>query len=71
MTSGGFSAKRLTRVRDVLSRHLDAGYVPGAVGVVARHGEVHIEALGTLAFEGEGSRTPPTRSMSSCPDWPA
>src|SRR6201999_905145 len=42
----------------MLSRHLDAGYVPGAVAVVARHGEVHIEAMGNLAFEGTGSRTP-------------
>jgi CubicO group peptidase (beta-lactamase class C family) len=58
VTGGGFSAKRLARVRDVLSRHLGAGYVPGAVAVVARHGEVHIEAMGNLAFEGEGSRTP-------------
>jgi hypothetical protein len=58
VTSGGFSSKRLTRVRDVLSRHLDAGYVPGAVAVVARHGEVHIEAMGNLAFEGAGSGTP-------------
>jgi CubicO group peptidase (beta-lactamase class C family) len=58
VTTGGFSSKRLARVRDVLSRHLDAGYVPGAVAVVARRGEVHIEAMGTLAFEGEGSRTP-------------
>jgi CubicO group peptidase (beta-lactamase class C family) len=58
VTAGGFSPKRLTRVRDVLSRHLDAGYVPGAVAVVARHGEVHIEAMGHLAFEGEGSSTP-------------
>ena len=58
MTSGGLSPKRLTRVRDVLCRHLDAGYVPGAVAVVARRGEVHIEAMGHLAFEGEGSRTP-------------
>ena len=58
MTAGGFSSKRLTRVRDVLERHVDAGYVPGAVAVVARHGEVHIEATGNLAFEGEGSGTP-------------
>ena len=58
MTAGGFSSKRLARVRDVLERHVDAGYVPGAVAVVARHGEVHIEATGNLAFEGEGSRTP-------------
>jgi hypothetical protein len=50
VTTGGFSPKRLARVRDVLSRHVDAGYVPGAVAVVARHGEVHIEATGTLAF---------------------
>ena len=63
MTSGGFSSKRLARVRDVLSRHVDAGYVPGAVGVVARHGEVHIEATGNLAFEGEGSRTPMAADM--------
>ncbi len=58
MSVGGFSSKRLTRVRDVLSRYLDAGYLPGAVAVVARRGEVHIEAMGNLAFEGEGSRVP-------------
>ena len=58
MTTGGFSSKRLARVRDVLERHVDAGYVPGAVAVVARRGEVHIEATGTLAFEGDGSKTP-------------
>jgi CubicO group peptidase (beta-lactamase class C family) len=54
MTIGGFSPRRLARVRDVLERHVDAGYVPGAVAVVARHGEVHIEATGSLAFEGGG-----------------
>src|SRR6202522_1347034 len=58
MSGGGFSSKRLTRVRDALARHLDVGYVPGAVAVVARHGEVHIEAMGNLAFEGDGSGTP-------------
>ena len=58
MTTGGLSPKRLARVRDVLERHVDAGYIPGAVAVVARHGEVHIAATGTLAFEGAGSRTP-------------
>jgi len=58
VSTGGFSSKRLARVRDVLARHLDAGYVPGAVAVIARHGEVHIEAMGNLAFEGAGSSTP-------------
>jgi CubicO group peptidase (beta-lactamase class C family) len=58
VTTGGLSSKRLARVRDVLCRLVDAGHVPGAVAVVARHGEVHIEATGNLAFEGAGSRTP-------------
>ncbi len=58
MTTGGFSPKQLARVRDVLERNVDSGFVPGAVAVVARHGEVHIEATGTLAFEGAGSGTP-------------
>ena len=58
MTTGGFSSKRLARVRELLERHVDSGFVPGAVAVLARHGEVHVEATGTLAFEGAGSRTP-------------
>ena len=58
MTTGGFSPKRLARVREVLERHVDADYIPGAVAVVARRGEVHIEATGNLAFEGSGSGTP-------------
>jgi len=57
-TAGGFSPKRLSRVRDVLERHVGAGYVPGAVAIVARHSEVHVEATGSLAFEGAGSGTP-------------
>ena len=58
MTTGGFSSKRLARVRELLERHVDSGFVPGVVAVLARHGEVHIEATGNLAFEGAGSRTP-------------
>jgi CubicO group peptidase (beta-lactamase class C family) len=58
VTVGGFSSKRLVRVRDVLERYIGAGYVPGAVAVVARHGEVHVEAVGNLAFEGDGAGTP-------------
>jgi CubicO group peptidase (beta-lactamase class C family) len=58
VTTGGFSPKRLARVRDVLERYVDSGFAPGAVAAVARHGVVHIEATGTLAFDGEGSKTP-------------
>jgi len=57
-TTAAFSPKRLVRVREVLERNVDSGFVPGAVAAVARHGEVHIEATGTLAFEGAGSGTP-------------
>ena len=58
MTNGGFSPRRLTLVRDVLRRNVETGYAPGAVAVLARRGEVHVEATGTFAFEGEGSTTP-------------
>ena len=58
MANGGFSAKRLARLRGLLESHVDSGFVPGAVAVLARHGDVHVEATGTLAFEGAGSTTP-------------
>lgn len=58
MTTGGFSLKRLARLRELLERHVDSGVAPGVVAVLARHGEVHIEATGNFAFEGAGSRMP-------------
>src|SRR5215216_2134683 len=57
-TAGGFSSKRLARVRELLERHVDSVFVPGAMAVLARHGAVHLEATGNLAFEGAGSQTP-------------
>jgi CubicO group peptidase (beta-lactamase class C family) len=61
VAAGGFAASRLARVRGLLERHVDSGFVPGALAVLARHGEVHVEATGTLAFEGAGSQTPMAR----------
>jgi len=58
VATGGFSPKRLARVQEVLERYVDSGLAPGAVAAVARHGEVHLQAAGNLAFEGEGSGTP-------------
>jgi CubicO group peptidase (beta-lactamase class C family) len=58
MMASAFSAKRLTRVRDVLERHVDEGLVPGAAAIIARHGEFHVDAVGVLAFDGVGSSTP-------------
>ncbi|MEU4741539.1 serine hydrolase domain-containing protein [Actinosynnema sp. NPDC023658] len=58
MTTGGFSSKRLARVRELLEGHVESGFVPGAVAVLARRGEVHVETTGTLAFEGAGAGVP-------------
>ncbi|WP_367127653.1 serine hydrolase domain-containing protein [Saccharothrix sp. HUAS TT1] len=45
-------------MRGLLEGHVETGFVPGAVAVLARHGEVHVEAIGTIAFEGAGAGTP-------------
>jgi hypothetical protein len=58
VASDGSSPKRLPRVRALLEGHVESGFVPGMVVVLARRGEVHVEATGTLAFEGAGSTTP-------------
>jgi CubicO group peptidase (beta-lactamase class C family) len=58
VATGGFSSRRLGRVRELLERQVDSGFVPGVLALLARHGEVDVEATGTLAFEGEGSGTP-------------
>lgn len=58
MTTGGFSSKRLARLRGLLERHVESGFVPGMLAVLSRHGEVHVEATGHLAFDGAGAGTP-------------
>jgi CubicO group peptidase (beta-lactamase class C family) len=52
MSSGGFSGKRLGRMRDVMVGHVERGVVPGIVTLVSRRGEVHVDAVGTKAFGG-------------------
>ncbi|MFF5259286.1 serine hydrolase domain-containing protein [Actinomadura viridis] len=53
MTGGsGLSPQRLDRMRAVMSGHVEAGRVPGVVTLVARHGEVHAEAIGTTTAGG-------------------
>lgn len=41
------SASGLTRLHEVMSRHVESGYLPGLVALVSRAGETHVEALGT------------------------
>jgi CubicO group peptidase (beta-lactamase class C family) len=42
----------MTDLNDVLSRHVRAGTLPGAVGIVARGDDVEVAAVGALAFGG-------------------
>ena len=55
MAAGGFCAKRLVRLRHLLDEYVGTGFVPGAAVVLARRGEVHVEAVGRLAFAGAGA----------------
>jgi CubicO group peptidase (beta-lactamase class C family) len=58
MMAGGFSSKRLLRLRALQERYVETGVVPGMLSVLARRGEVHVEATGRLAFEGAGADLP-------------
>lgn len=49
---GGFAAAGLMRLHDVMVGYVERGEVPGLVALIARRGQVHVEALGTLALGG-------------------
>lgn len=55
MESGGFSTSRLMRVRDVLSRHVASGALPGYVALVVRRGASRLFTEGSISFH---DRTP-------------
>ncbi|HEX5403934.1 MAG TPA: serine hydrolase domain-containing protein [Pseudonocardiaceae bacterium] len=52
MATGGLSAARLRRMHDVLAGHVDNGELPGMITLVSRHGDVHVDVIGTLAMGG-------------------
>ena len=49
MSSGGLSESRLTRMHEVMAGYVERGEVPGIVTLIRRHGEVHVDAIGTKA----------------------
>ncbi len=51
MTSG-FSRNGLNRLHDVMAGHVESGDMPGLVTLVCRRGEIHVDAIGRLAFDG-------------------
>ena len=50
-----FSKARLERVHDVLAPYVDRGELPGLVSLVSRGDEVHVDAMGTLALDGDNA----------------
>ena len=49
---GGFTGDGLARMHAVMAGHVERGTVPGLVTLVARHGEVHVDAIGAMAAGG-------------------
>src|SRR5439155_25321799 len=52
MSNSGLSKARLGRMHDVMTGYVERGDVPGVVTLVSRRGEVHVDAIGTLAADG-------------------
>lgn len=48
----GFSVTGLRRMREVLTRYVDSGRIPGLVALVSRGGQTHVEAIGTMRHDG-------------------
>jgi CubicO group peptidase (beta-lactamase class C family) len=52
MSPAGLSKTRLERMREVMAGYVARAEAPGVVALVARHGEVHVEAIGMKAARG-------------------
>src|SRR5678815_2153050 len=50
MSTKGFSRSGLERMHQVLSSYVERKDMPGLVGLVSHHDELHVETLGTMAF---------------------
>src|SRR5438128_5675676 len=57
MSTGGLSKMRLSRMHDVMAGYVERGDVPGLVTLVSRRSEVHVDVIGTQAFDD----SPPMR----------
>jgi CubicO group peptidase (beta-lactamase class C family) len=52
MSKGGLSKARLARMNGILERYVRAGEVPGVVALLARRGDLHVQAIGALTRGG-------------------
>ena len=67
MSTGGFSRSRLDRMHEVMAGYVKRGDMPGLVYLISRHGEVHVDAIGTMAIDRPSIRCDATRSSASRP----
>src|SRR5215471_11074309 len=51
MSTGGLSRARLDRMHDIMTGYVERGEVPGLVTLVSRRGEVHVDVIGTRAYQ--------------------
>jgi CubicO group peptidase (beta-lactamase class C family) len=52
LSTGGLSEARLGHMHDVMAGYVKRGEVPGIVTLLSRHGEVHVDAIGTKTLGG-------------------
>jgi CubicO group peptidase (beta-lactamase class C family) len=60
MTATGLSKDLLARMHGTITGHIAAGVAPGAVTVVSRRGEAHVDVFGTTAVGGSVATAPDT-----------
>jgi CubicO group peptidase (beta-lactamase class C family) len=51
MAGKGLSTPGLLRLHDALAEHVESGALPGLVALVARHDDLDIDVIGTMAFD--------------------
>ncbi|GAA4952157.1 serine hydrolase [Nonomuraea thailandensis] len=51
--NSGFSKAGLIRLREVLTRHVESGRIPGLVALLSRGEETHVEAIGSMRHDGD------------------
>jgi CubicO group peptidase (beta-lactamase class C family) len=55
----------MSAIGEVLQRHVDAGALPGAVALVRRGGDVRVDVVGSMAFDGPPMRRDTIFRMAS------
>ena len=60
MRAGGLSKARFGRLHDVMASYVERGAVAGIVTLVSRGGEVHRDAIGRTALDGDDPMRPDT-----------